>query len=80
MSIIAVKNGDHYWVYAHVTPSWNNEGKVSGFHSNRRVPDQEILQNHVIPLYEKIRTAEKSGYQPKGWTESRHAGHRFAFG
>ncbi|WP_321449413.1 PAS domain-containing protein [uncultured Cohaesibacter sp.] len=54
------KNGDHYWVYAHVTPSWNNEGKVSGFHSNRRVPDQEILQTHVIPLYEKIRTAEKS--------------------
>ncbi|WP_319410812.1 PAS domain-containing protein [uncultured Cohaesibacter sp.] len=54
------KNGDHYWVYAHVTPSWNKEGKVSGFHSNRRVPDPNILKQHVIPLYEKIRSAEKS--------------------
>nr|WP_319389946.1 PAS domain-containing protein [uncultured Cohaesibacter sp.] len=54
------KNGDHYWVYAHVTPSWGRDGKVNGYHSNRRVPDQEILKQHVIPLYAKIRAAEKS--------------------
>nr|WP_321457904.1 PAS domain-containing protein [uncultured Cohaesibacter sp.] len=54
------KNGDHYWVYAHVTPSWGNDGKVVGFHSNRRVPDHDILKNHVIPLYDKIRAAESS--------------------
>lgn len=52
------KNGDHYWVYAHVTPSYDSKGNVVGFHSNRRVPDRRILDEHIIPLYGQLKTAE----------------------
>ena len=34
----ATKAGDHYWVLAHVTPSRDANGEISGFHSNRRKP------------------------------------------
>lgn len=33
------KNGDHYWVFAHVTPSLDAQRNVIGYHSNRRKPD-----------------------------------------
>lgn len=52
------KNGDHYWVYAHVTPSWDRSGKVIGFHSNRRVPDRKILEKEIAPLYEELKRLE----------------------
>lgn len=52
------KNGDHYWVYAHVTPSWDRSGKVIGFHSNRRVPDRNILDKEIIPLYDELQRLE----------------------
>ncbi|MCV6547665.1 MAG: PAS domain-containing protein [Cohaesibacter sp.] len=54
------KNGDHYWVYAHVTPSWDRNGQVVGFHSNRRVPDRAILDKDIIPLYSDLRSLETS--------------------
>ena len=31
-------NGDHYWVLAHVTPSFDSERRIVGFHSMRRKP------------------------------------------
>ena len=37
--INTAKNGDHYWVFAHVTPSFDEKGNVVGFHSNRRKPE-----------------------------------------
>ncbi|MEP4034144.1 PAS domain-containing protein [Roseibium polysiphoniae] len=48
------KYGDHYWVYAHVTPSHDPSGKITGYHSNRRVPDRTILERHVIPWYSAL--------------------------
>jgi PAS domain S-box-containing protein len=51
------KNGDHYWVFAHVTPSIGLDGKVIGFHSNRRVPSREAIEA-VTPLYEHVLRAE----------------------
>lgn len=48
------KNGDHYWVLAHVTPSFDSNGKIVGYHSNRRVPDRDILNSTIIPLYKNI--------------------------
>ncbi len=48
------KNGDHYWVFAHVTPSYDGDGNVVGYHSNRRVPDKEILNSTIIPLYKQL--------------------------
>ncbi len=52
------KNGDHYWVYAHVTPSFDKAGKIIGYHSNRRVPDREIVDEHIVPLYQGLREEE----------------------
>ncbi|MCJ8324563.1 MAG: PAS domain-containing protein [Rhizobiales bacterium] len=52
------KCGDNYWVYAHVTPSWNDNNEIIGYHSNRRVPDRKILDQHIIPLYDQLKAEE----------------------
>ncbi|MEQ8853788.1 PAS domain-containing protein [Gimesia sp.] len=51
------KNGDHYWVLAHVTPTWNLSGQISGYHSSRRVPERKALDK-VIPLYQSLKRIE----------------------
>lgn len=53
------KNGDYYWVFAHVTPSFNDRGEVIGYHSNRRVPDREAL-NKIEPIYAALLEKENS--------------------
>lgn len=52
------KNGDHYWVLAHVTPSRGKDGQIVGYHSNRRVPDRGVLHDVIIPLYQQILAEE----------------------
>jgi PAS domain S-box-containing protein len=52
------RQGDHYWVLAHVTPSWNRAGAIAGFHSNRRVPDRRCLAI-VEELYGALRALER---------------------
>ena len=32
------KDGAFYWVFAHVTPTYDLNGNIIGFHSNRRAP------------------------------------------
>lgn len=54
------KCGDYYWVFAHVTPTINLEGKVTGYHSSRRVPDHDLVANVIEPLYEKLLIEERS--------------------
>lgn len=54
------KNGDHYWVNAHVTPSRASDGSIVGFHSNRRVPDRPVLTETIIPLYKQLLSIENS--------------------
>ena len=54
------KNGDHYWVYAHVTPSFNMKGEIIGFHSNRRVPERHIVEQIITPLYKTLKQAEQA--------------------
>lgn len=56
--INTAKGGDHYWVFAHVTPSYDQKGKHIGYHSNRRVPDEDAL-NKVKPLYRALLEEEK---------------------
>ena len=53
------KNGDHYWVNAHVTPSRKGSGEIIGYHSNRRVPDRKILEDRIIPLYKDLLKEEQ---------------------
>jgi PAS domain S-box-containing protein len=52
------KNGDHYWVFAHVTPSYDQQGRVEGYHSNRRVPGREALAV-IEPLYRQLHEEEE---------------------
>lgn len=54
------KNGDHYWVNAHVTPSRDLSGNIVGYHSNRRVPDRDVLENRIKPLYGELLKIERS--------------------
>lgn len=64
------KNGDHYWVYAHVTPSRDPNGKIVGYHSNRRVPQKDILSQTIIPLYKQLKQAEDQAERKQGLVNS----------
>ena len=51
------KNGDHYWVFAHVTPSFDAQGNIIGFHSNRRAPEAKGVAA-AQALYKILREEE----------------------
>ena len=51
------KSGDHYWVIAHVTPSFEN-GQIVGYHSTRRVPNPQTIKNIIEPLYDRLKGIE----------------------
>lgn len=53
------KNGDHYWVFAHVTPSFDEDGKINGYHSNRRLPKPGPLEV-IKPFYRQLCEVEES--------------------
>ena len=47
------KNGDHYWVLAHITPT------ADGYHAERVAPDAATIKDVVAPLYKQMRDKEK---------------------
>ena len=53
------KNGDHYWVFAHVTPSYDVNGQLIGYHSSRRVPERAAIDK-VVPLYRTLLDIENT--------------------
>ncbi|WP_413204905.1 PAS domain-containing protein [Rhodospirillum sp. A1_3_36] len=59
------RNGDHYWVIAHVTPSMNASGQVVGYHSNRRVAGRKALETVIVPLYQDLRAMEREASNDK---------------
>lgn len=58
------KNGDHYWVFAHVTPTLDHNGRIIGYHSSRRVPSQTALET-VKPLYKELLDLESRYRTPR---------------
>ncbi|MCW2307019.1 PAS domain-containing protein [Rhodobium gokarnense] len=54
------RDGRYYWVFAHATPSFDASGNIVGYHSNRRVPDRDILTNTIEPLYAELLAKEKA--------------------
>jgi PAS domain S-box-containing protein len=50
-------DGDHYWVFAHVTPTLDAQQNVVGFHSNRRKPNPDQVEK-VKTLYAALKTEE----------------------
>ncbi|CAO3374557.1 PAS domain-containing protein [Azospirillum argentinense] len=62
------KNGDHYWVFAHVTPVFGNPEReaspdsgngrpITGYHSSRRVPTRPAVEA-AAGLYAALRAEE----------------------
>lgn len=51
------RNGDHYWVLAHVTPTLGDDGKVLGYHSNRRAAKPATVAI-VDTLYRELKAVE----------------------
>ena len=51
------RDGDHYWVFAHVTPTFDANRNIIGYHSNRRKPDRAQVEK-VKPLYAALLAEE----------------------
>lgn len=47
------KNGDHYWVLAHITPI------DGGYHAERVAPSPTVINDIIAPLYKQMRDKEK---------------------
>jgi PAS domain S-box-containing protein len=58
------KNGDHYWVLAHVTPTFDDNMNIIGYHSSRRVPRREPIEL-LKTVYADLLAIEKSHESPK---------------
>jgi PAS domain S-box-containing protein len=54
------KNGDFYWVFANVTPSYGTRGEVIGYYSVRRKPKESAIKV-IEGIYAELLRAEKSG-------------------
>lgn len=52
------KNGDNYWVFAHVTPNLGANGEIIGYHSSRRAPKRAAVEA-VKPLYRALLAEEE---------------------
>lgn len=64
------KSGNNYWVFAHVTPSFDENNQINGYHSNRRVPNRKVLDEIIIPLYAKLLAEEKKHSNSKDGMEA----------
>ena len=54
------KDGDFYWVFAHVTPSFNLNRAISNYHSVRRKPSDKALIT-IKSLYSALLQKERNG-------------------
>lgn len=61
------KDGDYYWVFANVTPSISIDGKIIGYYSVRRKPNQHGVEA-AAKLYAAIKEAENNGGMESGLT------------
>lgn len=66
------RNGDYYWVHAHITPNTDETGAITGYHSNRRCPRREAVAA-VEPLYADLRTIETRHADPRAGIDAAHA-------
>ncbi|MEV4343374.1 PAS domain-containing protein [Actinoplanes sp. NPDC049596] len=62
-------DGAHYWVFAHVTPSFDAGGRLVGYHSNRRLPEKPVI-TRVSRLYDHLLAVEARESSPKAATEA----------
>lgn len=63
------KGDDHYWVFAHVTPTIDERGEITGYHSNRRKPRVEALEK-INELYTRLLAVEAGTSNRKAGLEA----------
>lgn len=66
------KNGDNYWVFAHVTPNFDRSGAIIGYHSSRRVPRRAAV-NAITPIYASLLNVEKQHQDRRAGLEASYA-------
>lgn len=57
-------DGGHYWVLAHVTPTFNASGAIVGYHSNRRTAEPAAVRQ-ITALYGLLLDAERRHSTPR---------------
>lgn len=63
--------GDHYWVFAHVTPSYDHSGRLIGYHSNRRSPAPDAVRT-IAGVYDALlREEARHDHPPTAMTAGR---------
>lgn len=60
-------NGDNYWVFALVTPSFNDAGQVVSYHSARRSANPDIVNNSITPYICKAFGCGTASAKPQAW-------------
>jgi PAS domain S-box-containing protein len=64
------RDGDHYWVFAHVTPTFDAQGRIVAYHSNRRKPDRGAVET-CAALYRDLKAIEDAhGGKAEGMNRS----------
>lgn len=63
------KNGDHYWVLAHVTPTFDAQGNIVSYHSNRRSPRRDAVAK-AEALYRDLLAVEAAAEDRKQGMEN----------
>ncbi len=63
------KHGDHYWVFAHVTATYDSNGNHIGYLSSRRTATQSAL-DVIIPLYKQLKAEEDKHSSKKDGMEA----------
>lgn len=57
-------DGRYYWVFANITPEYNEHGKLSGYLSVRRKPPTAAIET-IEPIYQQMLKIEKSASSDK---------------
>ncbi|MCA9312280.1 MAG: hypothetical protein KDA21_13785, partial [Phycisphaerales bacterium] len=55
---------DHYWVFAHVTPTLDQRGRITGYHSSRRKPSRQAV-GEIQKVYAELLREERRHRTPK---------------
>jgi len=59
------KNGDHYWVFANISPIYDQQQQHCGYYSCRRKPSRQAISK-VQPFYQRMLELERSAPHNKG--------------
>ncbi len=63
------RNGDHYWVFAHVTPTFDASHSIVSYHSNRRRPRRDAVAK-AEALYKELLAIEAAHADRKAGMEA----------